>query len=242
MPASPSPALVMKPVEVTFEQAAAVPVAALTALQGLRDKGKIQPGQKALINGAAGGVGTFAVQIARWFGAEVTAVCSTRNVDLVRSIGADHVVDYAQQDVTRNGQHYDLIFDCVGNHPLSACTRLLKPRGIWVMVGDRTGRGMISLTARLLVAFVLPFFVNRKLVTFLAKPKKEDLTIMCDLMKAGKVTPIIDRLYSLSEVAEAIRYLGQGHARGKVVISFQPGGGVKSLEGSSNLSGKKVSG
>jgi len=218
---APESALVMKPDNVTFEQAASAPVAAFTALQGLRDKGQIQPGQKVLINGAAGGVGTFAVQIASWFGGEVTGVCSTRNVDLVRSIGADRVIDYTQEDFTKSGQRYDLIFDCVGNHSLSACRRVLNPGGICIMVGDRIGRGMVGILTRLIMAVVWSRFVSQKFVTFLARPSKDDLTIMHDLMKAGKVTPVIDKRYRLSEVPEAIRYLGGRHARGKVVITLE---------------------
>jgi NADPH:quinone reductase-like Zn-dependent oxidoreductase len=217
----PESALVMKPDNVTFEQAASAPVAALTALQGLRNKGQIQPGQKVLINGAAGGVGTFAVQIAKSFGAEVTGVCSTRNVDMVRSIGADHVIDYTLEDFAKSGQRYDLFFDCIGNHSLSACRRVLNPKGIYVMVGERSGRGMIGLLARLITALVLSWFVGQKLVTFLARPNQQDLTIMRELMRAGKVTPVIDRRYSLSEVPEAFRYLGEGHARGKVIITLE---------------------
>jgi NADPH:quinone reductase-like Zn-dependent oxidoreductase len=217
----PESALVMKPDNVTFEQAASAPVAAFTALQGLRDKGQIQPGQKVLINGAAGGVGTFAVQIAKSFGAEVTGVCSTRNVEMVRSIGADHVIDYTQQDYTKSGQRYDLIFDCIGNHSLSACRRVLNPKGILIMAGERSGRGMIGILAHLIAALVLSRFVSQKFVTFLARPNKEDLIVMHELMKAGKVTPVIDRRYSLSEIPEAIRYLEEGHARGKVIISLE---------------------
>jgi NADPH:quinone reductase-like Zn-dependent oxidoreductase len=216
---APESTVVTKPENVTFEQAAAVPLAALTALQGLRDKGRIRPGQKVLINGAAGGVGTFAVQIARSFGAEVTGVCSTRNVDLVRSIGADRVIDYTQEDFTKSGQRYDLLFDCIGNHALSTCRHVLHPQGILLMAGTRSGRGMIGLFARLITALVLSGFVGQKLITFLARPSKEDLAIMADLVATGKVTPVIDRRYSLSEVPEAIRYLEQGHARGKVVIT-----------------------
>src|SRR5216683_943596 len=186
-------AVALKPANVTFEQAASVSVAALTALQGLRDKGQIRPGQKVLINGASGGVGTFAVQIAKSFGAEVTGVCSTRNVDMVRSIGADHVIDYTQENFTTSDQRYDLIFDCIGNHSLSACRRVLNPKGTVVMVGERSGRRMIGVLARLITALVLSRFVSQKLVTFLARPNKEDLTIMRELMKAGKVTPVIDR-------------------------------------------------
>jgi NADPH:quinone reductase-like Zn-dependent oxidoreductase len=218
-------ALVMKPDNLTFEQAASVPIAAFTALQGLRrgglgDKGQIQPGQTVLINGAAGGVGTLAVQIAKSFGADVTGVCSTRNVDMVRSIGADRVIDYTQGDFTKSGQRYDLFFDCVGNHSLSACRRVLNPRGIYIPVGGEGGRWMIGPLARSITALVWSRFVSQKLVPFfLAKSSKEDLTIMRELMEAGKVTPVIDKRYRLSEVPEAIRYLEEGHARGKVVIT-----------------------
>ena len=214
-------ALVLKPANVTFEQAASVPLAAYTALQGLRDKGHIQPGQRVLINGAAGGVGTFAVQVAKSFGTEVTGVCSTRNVEMLRSIGADHVMDYNREDFTTRGQRYDLFFDCVGNVSLSACRRVLTPKGICIMVGDRSGRGMIGLLARLIAAFVLSRFVGQKLVTFLAKPNNDDLTIVQELMKAGKVKPVIDKCHRLGEVSEAIRYLEQTHARGKVIITLQ---------------------
>ena len=212
-------ALVMKPDNVTFEQAASAPVAAFTALQGLRDKGQIQPGQKVLINGAAGGVGTFAVQIAKSFGADVTGVCSTRNADMVRSIGADRVIDYTQEDFTKSGQRYDLFFDCVGNHSLLACRRVLNPKGIYIVVGGPDGRWLGPL-ARMIKTLVLSRFVSQNLVMFLARRSKEDLTIMHELMKAGKVTPVIDKRYKLSEVPEAIRYLEEGHARGKVVITL----------------------
>lgn len=210
--------LVRKPDNVTFEQAAAVPIAAFTALQGLRDKGQIQAGRKVLINGAAGGVGTFAVQIAKSFGAEVTGVCSTRNVDMVRSIGADRVIDYTQEDFTKSRQRYDLILDCVGNHTLLACRRVLNPKGIYIGVGGPSGRWMIGALARGIAAAVMSWFVSQKLAMVLAKASKQDLAIMHELMKAGKVTPVIDRRYRLSEVPEAILYLEQGHARGKVLI------------------------
>src|ERR1700729_3283717 len=164
--------LVIKPNNVTFEQAACVPIAAFTALQGLRDKGQIQPGQKVLINGASGGVGTFAVQIAKSFGAEVTGVCSTRNMDMVRSIGADYVIDYTQEDFTKRGQAYDLIFDCVGNHSLSACRRVLGPQGICILVGQLSGRGMISILARLMAALVLSRLLGQKLVMVPARPNQ----------------------------------------------------------------------
>jgi NADPH:quinone reductase-like Zn-dependent oxidoreductase len=218
--------LVLKPENVTFEQAASVQVAATTALQGLRDKGRIQPGQKVLINGAAGGVGTFAVQIAKSFGAEVTGVCSTRNVDLVRSIGADRVIDYTKDDYTRQdfttaGQRYDLILDCAGNHSLFACRRVLAPKGIHVGVGGPSGPWMIGALARAITGPVLSRLVGQKFVTFMARSSKEDLAIMRELMKTGKVTPVIDKRYSLSEVPEAIRYLEKGHARGKIVITLE---------------------
>jgi NADPH:quinone reductase-like Zn-dependent oxidoreductase len=215
------PALVLKPDSVTFEQAAAVPVAAFTALQGLRDKGRIQPGQAVLINGAAGGVGTLAVQIAKSFGAHVTGVCSTRNVDLVRSIGADRVIDYTQQDFTTSGPSYDIILDCVGNHSLSACRRILNPQGSYIEIAGSADRWMFGGLARMFAMPVLSWFVSQTLVTLLARRSKEDLTTMRELMQAGKVTPVIDRSYPLSQVPEAIRYLEEGHARGKVVITFE---------------------
>jgi len=215
-------ALDMKPDNATFDQAASVPVAAFTALQGLRDKGHLQPGQKVLINGAAGGVGTFAVQIAKWFGADVTGVCSTRNVDMVRSIGADHVIDYTQEDFTKSGQRYHLFFDGVGNHSLSACRRVLNPKGIYVPFGGSADRWMTGPLARAIATLVWSPFVSQKLVGFfLARPSKEDLTIMQELMKAGKVTPVIDKRYRLSEGPQAIRYLEEGHARGKVIITLE---------------------
>ena len=215
-------ALVTKPDNLTFEQAASVPVAAFTALQGLRDQGKIQPGQKVLINGAAGGMGTFAVQLAKSCGAEVTGVCSTRNVGMVRSIGADRVIDYTQEDFTKMGQRYDLFLDCVGNHSLLACRRVLNPKGTYVPVGGTAGRWMIGPLARAIATLVLSWFVSQKLVNFfLAKTKKDDLALMVELMQAGKVTPVIDMSYSLSEVPEAIRYMEKGHARGKVVITME---------------------
>ncbi len=212
----------LKPVKVTFEQAASVPVAALTALQGLRDKGHIQPGQKVLINGASGGVGTFAVQIAKAFGAEVTAVTSTRNVDLVRSIGADHVIDYTKEDFTRTDQRYDLIYDIVNNHSFSERRHILTPKGICVMVGFG-GSGIHEETwSRLggaFAALVRSWFVSQNFVIFLANLNPSDLKVLADLMESGKVIPVIDRTYKLSEVPQALKYLEQGHARGKVVIT-----------------------
>ena len=210
--------LVLKPANLTFEQAAAVPIAAFTALQGLRDKGRIQPGQKVLINGASGGVGTFAVQIAKSFGVEVTGVCSTRNVDMVRSIGADCVIDYTREDFTRGEQRYDLMFDTMGNRSLSECRRVLASKGAYVVVGGPDGRWFGAL-AHLLKLLALSLLVSQKVVPMLAKENKEDLLVLKELLEAGKVTPVIDRLYKLSEVSAAIRYLEEGHAQGKIVIS-----------------------
>jgi NADPH:quinone reductase-like Zn-dependent oxidoreductase len=216
--------LAMKPENVSFEQAASVPIAAVTALQGLRDKGRIQPGQKVLINGAAGGVGAFAVQIAKSFGAEVTGVCSTRNVEMVRSIGADHVIDYTREDFARSGKRYDLFLDCHVNHSLWDCRRVLNPRGIYVLAGGPNGgliAALVGFFEALFIMFVLSRFVSRKLVVFMAKMNKDDLNCLRELMEAGTVRPVIDRRYSLREVPEAIRYLKEGHARGKVVITLE---------------------
>jgi len=216
---TPESAVVMKPDNITFEQAASVCVAALTALVGLRDQGQIHAGQKVLINGAAGGVGTFAVQIAKSFGAEVAGVCSARNLEMVRSIGADRVIDYAKEDFASMGQRYDLILDCVGNHSLSEFRRVLNPQGAYVAVGGPSGRWMIG---GLLKAIFLPLFSlfgSQKFTTVLMRRSNQDLSILRELMATGKVTPVIDRSYGLTEVPEAIRYLEQGHARGKVVIT-----------------------
>jgi NADPH:quinone reductase-like Zn-dependent oxidoreductase len=218
---APESALTMKPENLTFEQAACVPIAAFTALQGLRNKGKVQPGQKVLINGASGGVGTFAVQIAKSFGADVTGVCSTRNVDMVRSIGADRVIDYTQEDFTKSGQRYDVFFDCIGQHSLSACRRVLNDEGIYVGAGGPSDRWMIGPIARLIKSVAMSAFGNQKLVGLLAKTNKEDLTTLRELIQAGTVTPIIDRCYRSIEVPDAIRYLEEGHARGKVAITFE---------------------
>ncbi len=216
-------AMVLKPANLTFEQAASVGVAAITALQALRDQGKIQPGQKVLINGASGGVGTFAVQIAKSFGAEVTGVCSTRNVAMVRSIGADHVVDYTKEDFTESAQRYDVILDNVGNRSLLDIRRVLNPEGKYVLIG---GGGpdagpWIGVFVGPIKALVLSWFVTQDMGMFIADLNQEDLTILSDLMQAGKVTPVIDRRYKLSEIAEAIRYLEGGRARGKVVINVE---------------------
>ena len=211
-------ALVLKPANITFEQAASVPIAAVTALQALRDKGKLEPGHKVLINGASGGVGTFAVQIAKSFGAEVTGVCSTRNVDMVRSIGAEHVFDYTKDDYTESGKQYDLIIDMVGNHSLSANRRALKPEGTFVIVGGGKGNWLGPLMGPIKALMLSPF-VGQEFVMLLAELRKDDLAIVGDLMQAGKVAPVIDRRYRLSEVPAAIRYSEEGHAQGKIVIN-----------------------
>jgi len=215
--------LALKLDKVTFEQAASSPIAGLTALQGLRDKGKLQRGQKLLINGASGGVGTFAVQIAKWLGAEATGVCSTRNVDMVRSLGADRVIDYTREDFTKGGQRYDVILDNVGNHSLSECRRVLNPKGKCVMVsgGSVNEQGWLGPgPAGLIAAPLLSCFSSRKMLFFLANLNQEDLATLCELMASGQLTPVIDRRYPLSEAAAAVRYLEEGHARGKVIITL----------------------
>ncbi len=217
---TPESSVVTKPANLTFEQAAAVPIAGISALQGLRNAGHIQPGQRVLINGAAGGVGTFAVQIAKYFGADVTGVCSTGNVEMVRSLGADRVIDYAGEEFTRSGQRYDLILDCVGNHSLSAVRRVLSAHGRHVPIGGKAGNWMLGTLARSLSAMVLSQFGSRKLIPFfLAKLNQDDLGTLRELLESGKVVPVIDRRYKLAETPEAIRYLEEGHARGKVVIT-----------------------
>lgn len=212
--------LVAKPDRISFEQAAGVPLAALTALQGLRDHGRLRPGQRVQINGAAGGVGTFAVQIAKAFGAEVTGVCSTRNVDLVRSLGADHVIDYTRDDFASSGQRFDLLFDCVGNRSLSACRRVLAPKGIYVAIsGGNTDTSSFTVIFDSIAQMVVSWFVSQKLVTFIAKIRQEDLVTLQGLMASGAITPVVDRCFPLSDLPAAIRYVETGHARGKVVIT-----------------------
>jgi len=212
--------VVKKPAGITFEQAGAVAVAAISALQGLRDKGQIQSGQRVLINGASGGVGTFAVQIAKSFGAEVTGVCSTRNVEIVRSIGADHVIDYTQEDFTLSEQRYDLMLDVAGNRSWSDCKRVLAEKAILVVVGGpKKGRWIGPLGQAVKLRLSSLGGSRRVVAPFLAKIKKEDLVVLQKLLEAGTVTPVIDRQYSLSEAPEALRYLGEGHAQGKVVIT-----------------------
>ena len=208
-------ALTFKPSNLSFEEAAAVPMAAVTALQGLRDEGQIQAGQKVFINGASGGVGTFAVQIAKSFGAEVTAVCSTRNVDQARSLWADHVIDYTKEDFTQSGQQYDLILAANGYHPLSAYKRALTPKGIYVMAGG----SMAQIFQAMLIGSLMSEAGGRKMGGVSAKRSQKDLAFLKELLEAGKVVPVIDKRYPLSEAAEALRYLGEGHARGKVVIT-----------------------
>jgi NADPH:quinone reductase-like Zn-dependent oxidoreductase len=218
-----SRAVTLKPSNLTFEQAASVNIAGITALQAVRDRGKVQPGQKVLINGASGGVGTFAVQIAKSYGADVTGVCSTRNVDLVQSLGADHVIDYTKEDFTKGDQRYDVILDNVANHSLLECRRALKPKGIYVLIGGGGPgeQGLIGPLAKPIKAMLLSPFVSQKMGMMMADPSNKDLTILGDMMQSGKLKPVIDRTYKLSEVPEAIRYLEQGHARGKVVISLE---------------------
>lgn len=213
----PEIAFALKPVNLSFEEAAAVPMAALTALQGLRDQGRIQPGHQVLIQGASGGVGTFAVQIAKSFGAQVTAVCSTRNLDQARSLGADHVIDYTKEDFTKSGQRYALILAANGYHPISDYKRALSSKGVYVMAGGTA--------TQMFQAMILGTWMSerggKKMGGVVGKSNQEDLTFLKGLIEAGKVKPVIDRCYSLSETAEALRYLGAGHARGKIIITIR---------------------
>jgi len=217
-------ALVMKPPNVPFEQAASLPLAGLTALQGIRE-GKIQPGQKVLINGATGGVGTFAVQVVKSLGAEVTAVCSTRNVDLVRSIGADHVIDYTKEDFTKSDQRYDVIFDNVCNHSFTERRRVLTPKGICVLAGMggagvKEGQAIRRIAGNLFTARGLSSFTDQKFAQYMTKMSKDDLIMLGDLVQTGKVRPVIERTCNLSDAPEALRIFDGGHARGKVVITL----------------------
>lgn len=218
--AAPENLLVLKPPRISFEEAAAVPMAALTALQALRNKGKIHPGQKVLICGAGGGVGTFAVQLAKYFGAEVTAVCGPKNVDMVRSLGADHVLDYTREDFTQSNQRYHLILGVNGGHPLRAYKRLLTPAGVFVMVG-----GDLSQVFKAILFGRFLSLGSQKMVFLAAKPSVTDLHFIIHLVEDGKIKPVIDRRYPLEQTAEAVHYLGQGHARGKVIINILPGTG-----------------
>lgn len=218
----PEAALALKPSNLTFEQAAAVPVVGTTALQALRDVAKVQPGQKVLINGASGGVGTFAVQIAKAFGSDVTGVCSTTNVDLVRSIGADHVVDYTQKDFRKAGPQYDLIFDNVGNRSLSDTRRALTPKGMLIPNSNKgAGRWIGSYLRTAIKALAISPFVSQRLRPFAATDESEDLVVLKDLIESGQVTPVIDRTYPLRETAKALRHYGEGHTRGKLVITME---------------------
>ena len=209
---APEGKLAHKPRNLTFEQAAAVPTSALAALHALRDQRKVQPGQKVLINGASGGVGTFAVQIAKVLGAEVTGVCSTGNVDMVRSIGADHVIDYTKEDFTQGEARYDLILDNVASHSFAEYRRVLEPGGTLIPSSGHAGMGYVF------KAFLLSLFVRRQGRPFVSTPNQDDLITLKELVEAGRVTPVIDRTYPLRETAEAFRYLDQGHAQGKVII------------------------
>ena len=209
-----------KPASITFEQAASLNIAGITALQAVRDRGKIQSGQKVLINGASGGVGTFAVQIAKSFGADVTGVCSTRNVDLVRSLGADHVIDYTKEDFTKSAERYDVILDNVPNHSLSEVRRVLTPKGKYVLIGGggANEQGFIGPFARIIKTKVQSLFASQEMGMMMADSNQKDLSLLAEMVESGKMKPVIDRTYKLAEVPEAIGYLEQGHARGKVVI------------------------
>jgi len=209
--------LASKPDQLTFEQAASLPIAGLTALQALRDRVKVKPGQEVLINGAAGGVGTFAVQMAKSLGAHVTGVCSTRNVDLVRSLGADRVIDYTRDDFTRGQERYDAILECVGNRPFSECRRVLKPRGIHVPIASP--KEFSAMMSFMVQSTVQSWFASQKFRIILAKLRREDMIRLGEIVSSGKCTPVIDRTYPLSEGREAMRYLAQGHARGKVIVT-----------------------
>lgn len=217
---APESALAAKPANATFEEAASVPVAGFTALQALRDKGQARPGQKVLVNGASGGVGTFAVQIAKSLGADVTGVCSTRNVEMVRSIGADRVIDYTKEDFTRSGSRYDLVLDIYANHSLSECRRVLGPTGRYVIVGG-PWTGFLTLLAHLIAAGLSSRFSKRKVLTLLARNRKDDLVVLRELIEAGKVKPVIGRTYELGDVPQAVRYMEDGHPGGKVVITLE---------------------
>jgi NADPH:quinone reductase-like Zn-dependent oxidoreductase len=214
---APENYLAIKPADISFEEAAAVPIAAITALQGLRDGGQLQSGQKVLINGASGGVGTFAVQIAKYYGAEVTGVCSTRKLDMVRSIGADHVIDYTAEDFTRTGQRYDLILALAGNLSISDYRRALSPEGIFICIGGSMGQYFQAL----LLGSLISMMESKKMGVVMPKPNQKDLLFLIELFEAGKVVPVIDKRYPLSEVPEAIRYIEEGHVQGKVVITVE---------------------
>src|ERR1044071_8595955 len=217
--------IALKPANITSEEAGSVDIAGVTALQAVRDKAKVQPGQKVLINGASGGVGTFAVQIAKSLGADVTGVCSTRNVDLVKSLGADHVIDYTKEDFTKGDQRYDVIIDNVASRTLSECRRVLTPNGKYVLIGGGSGakdwQGLFGPMTRAFKIMATKRFVSQEMGMMLTDPKQKDLIDLADLMQSGKVKPVIDRSYKLSDIKAAVAYVEQGHARGKVVITVE---------------------
>jgi NADPH:quinone reductase-like Zn-dependent oxidoreductase len=213
--------LVRKPAKLSFAQAAAVPVAGLTALQGLRDHGRIRPGHQVLINGASGGVGSFAVQLARSFGAEVTGVCSTRNLAQVGSLGADQVIDYTRQDFTRSDRRYDLLLDVAGSRPWSACRRVLAPRAVLVLVGAPKGNRLLGPLGHVATVRLASLRASQRVVFFISKANHQDLEVLRELLEAGTVTPVVERSYALDEAADALRYLGEGHAQGKLVITVE---------------------
>ncbi|WNG29335.1 NAD(P)-dependent alcohol dehydrogenase [Cystobacter fuscus] len=215
---APADLFAPKPANLTFEQAAAVPISGVTALQGLRDVGQLKPGQKVLINGASGGVGTFAVQIAKALGAEVTAVCSTRHVDKVRSLGADRVIDYTREDFTRGPERYDVMLDLVGNRPATACRAVLEPKGVFVSSAGSPGGNWIGPIVWMLGVMLAGMFGSQKMTSLMAMPRREDLLVLRSLIEAGKVTPVIERRYALRETAAALSHVAEGHAQGKTVI------------------------
>jgi len=212
--------VIPKPANITFEEAGGVAIAAMTALQGLRDHGKLQPGQKVMINGASGGVGTFAVQIAKALGAEVTAVCSTGNVKLIRSLGADHVIDYAKEDFTRSGERYDLFLDIAGSRSWNECKRVLKPDAHFVIVGAPKGNPVIGPLAHIIPLRLASLRASQKVVFFVAKFKCEDFMLLKEMFERGQIKTVVDRVYPLNEISEAMRYLGTGHAKGKIVVEI----------------------
>lgn len=212
-------AIVPKPANVTFDEAASVPVAAITALQGLRDKAKLEPGQRVVVNGASGGVGTYAVQIAKALGAEVTAVCSTRNVETARSLGADRVVDYTQEDFTRGDERYDVLFDVAGSRSWRACRRALRPQGTLVLVGGPKSNRLLGPLGGVVRKTLGGFVDSRRVVFFIAKLEKPDMEVLRELLETGQMRSVIDRRYDLSEIADALEYMGDGHARGKILVT-----------------------
>ena len=216
-------AVAPKPAALTVEQAAAINIAGITALQAVRDQGKVQPGQKVLINGASGGVGTFAVQLAKSYGADVTGVCSGRNIELVQSLGADHVIDYAKEDFTKGAERYDVVIDNVANHSLSECRSVLTPNGIYVMIGGggASEQGFLGAMGNVLKAGIYSRFVKQKMGFMMAQPSTADLTLLAGMVESGKLKTVIDRTYKLEQVPEAVRYVEEGHARGKVVITVE---------------------